>query len=400
MVHHLVLLGRSRASSLDLIARGVHHLDLLGRSRASSLDLIARGVHHLVLLGRSRASSLDLIARGVHHLVLLGRSRASSLDLIARGVHHLVLLGRSRASSLDLIARGVHHLVLLGRSRASSLDLIARGVHHLDLLGRSRAIISRSHSPWCSPLGPVRKANGDIRLCVDFRRVNELTVKDPYYMSVLEELLMKVGGSKCLSKLDLTKGFHQLAIKLEDRPKTAFVSPFGKFQYNRVPFGLSNAPAMFQRAVELVLVDCVNLTGIYIDDILITLDCWEARLGHISDVLGKLSEAGFKCNKCKCEFGREKLIYLGHRIGGDVLSVPEDRVSVLHNYVRPKSKQQLRSFLGLCNYYCRFVRDFHRYSSLLSPLLGWWSALPESTPFVSCVVVLPQVFVCVYPQRK
>ncbi len=107
-------------------------------------------------------------------------------------------------------------------------------------------VIERSDSQWASPLVPVRKPDRAVRLCIDFRRLNAITVVEPYYIPGLEEIITKVGQSKVLSKLDLTKGFHQIYVREQDRFKTAFICPFGKYQYRRMPFGLCNAPSVFQ----------------------------------------------------------------------------------------------------------------------------------------------------------
>ena len=126
-----------------------------------------------------------------------------------------------------------------------------------------------SYSPWSSPIVPIVKPDGSIRLCVDYRRVNAVTVLDPYYMPLIEELIAKVGESKFLTKLDLAKGFYQVELEAEAQAKTAFVSPVGKFQFTCMPFGLRNALSTFQRLMDVVLVGLDQHALPYIDDILI-----------------------------------------------------------------------------------------------------------------------------------
>ncbi len=119
----------------------------------------------------------------------------------------------------------------------------------------------------------MRKSDGGIRLCVDYRRLNNITVKEPYCIPSFEEMLEKVGRGKVLSKVDLAKGFHQVLVSEKDRDKTSFVCPFGNYHFRRMLFGLTNAPSVFQRLMDCVLVDCVDFVKVYIDDILIVSAC-------------------------------------------------------------------------------------------------------------------------------
>ena len=137
-------------------------------------------------------------------------------------------------------------------------------IDHLVEMG----VATASHSPWASPIVPVAKKDGKIRLCIDYRKLNGVTQPDPYYMNTLDEILEKVGDSRCLSKLDLSKGFYQIGVEEKSVEKTAFISPFGKYSFRRMPFGLRNAPAVFQRTMEEVLRGCYHCAAPYIDDIL------------------------------------------------------------------------------------------------------------------------------------
>ena len=224
-----------------------------------------------------------------------------------------------------------------------------------------------SYSPWASPVVPVPKKDGSLRICVDFRRLNSVTVPDPYYMVTLDEILEKVGSSGCLSKLDLSKGFYQIGIEEESREKTAFVTPFGKFCFNRMPFGLRNAPAIFQRTMEEVLRGCYKFSAPYIDDILVFSKNGAEQFEHLRQVLGALSSNGFTVKEDKCEFGRTHLEYLGHLIGDGQLAVPRHRAAAMESFILPKTRTQLRSFLGAMSYYRRFISNYASYSALLSP---------------------------------
>ena len=224
-----------------------------------------------------------------------------------------------------------------------------------------------SHSPWASPIVPVPKKDGSLRICVDYRRLNGITVADPYYMNTLEEILEKVGNSGCLSKLDLSKGFYQIGVDQEAKEKTAFITPFGKYAFNRMPFGLKNAPAVFQRMMEEVLRGCYDYSSPYIDDILVFSKNGVEHVQHLRNVLTALGENGLTIKEGKCEFGKTQIEYLGHLIGKGELAMPRHRASAMAEFLVPRTKKQLRSFLGAASYYRKFIHSFASYSSRLSP---------------------------------
>ncbi len=225
----------------------------------------------------------------------------------------------------------------------------------------------RGESVWSSPLVPVRKPDGGVRLCVDYRRLNAIASKEPYYIPGFDEMVELVGKGKVLSKVDLSKGFHQVEVEECDRDKTCFTCPFGKFKYKRMPFGLANAPSVFQRLMDTVLLGCEEFAKVYIDDILVVSESWEEHIVHLRKLFGVLKEEGLTCKRSKCSFGRRRLEFLGHVVGEGVIDIPGARVEALRRHPRPKSRRQLREFLGMINYYRRFIQGFHECSSLLTP---------------------------------
>ena len=239
-------------------------------------------------------------------------------------------------------------------------------------------IVVPSTSPWASPVVPVPKADGTVRVCVDYRKLNEVTTADPYYMTTMEEILERVGESKVMSKLDLAKGFYQVVVEPQSQEKTAFISPFGKFEFTRMPFGLKNAPATFQRLMEVVLRECYHCSAPYIDDIVVFSGSGAEHVEHLRLVMCELRRYGLTLKESKCEFGKERMEYLGHIIGGGELAVPAHRAAAMADFARPRTKRQLRSFLGAASYYRQFVSGYAMMSSVLSPLTA------KSAPSVVC----------------
>ncbi len=228
-------------------------------------------------------------------------------------------------------------------------------------------IIVGSSALWSSPLVPVRKKDGSVRICVDFRQLNAVTPLVRYWVPSLDEILQKVGQNTCLSTLDLSSGFHQIAMEERSSDLTTFVCPLGKFKYVRMPFGLKNAPAVFQAAVEAVLVPVSDVSCNYIDDVVIFSSSWNNHLLDIKRVIGCLNTAGFTIKMKKCCFGRKYLTYLGHTIGGGGLSIPQCRVDSLLAFRKPVNKKDMRSFLGAMSYYRKFMPGFGQLSSALTP---------------------------------
>ena len=139
-------------------------------------------------------------------------------------------------------------------------------------------ILKPSFSPWSSPMVPVRKPDGSVRLCLNFLKINAVTTPDPYLMPRVDDMLTEIGNAKFLTKMDLNKGFHQIPLREEDQCKTAFCTPWGKWQYTVMPFGLRNAPAIFQRLMHIILADISSFANAYMDDIVIFSNNWDQAL--------------------------------------------------------------------------------------------------------------------------
>ena len=215
-------------------------------------------------------------------------------------------------------------------------------------------IIRRSDSPWSSPLHVVPKANGKLRPCGDYRRLNEMTEDDKYPLPHIHDFNAKLIGAKVFSKVDLIRGYHQIPVAAEDIQKTAICTPFGLWEYVRMPFGLKNAAQRFQRLMDHIL-DGLPWCFVYLDDILIASKTMEQHKEHLEELFKILENNGLVVNRAKCELGVPHLDFLGHRVTSQGVAPMPDRVTAIQNYPTPKDKPALQRFLGMINYYHRFL---------------------------------------------
>ena len=219
-------------------------------------------------------------------------------------------------------------------------------------------IIDRSTSEWASPLITVRKKDHSLRLCVDYRRLNTLSKADAYPLPRVEELIDRVGNANFISTLDLTKGFWQVPVAAGDQEKTAFSTPWGLFQFRRMPFGLQGAPATFQRMVDKLLEGLEHFAGAYIDDVIVFSSTWEDHLTHLEEVFHKIQQAGLTVKARKCQFAMQECVYLGHKVGSGKVRPEEVKVKAIRTFEVPRSKTQVRAFLGITGYYRKFIPHY------------------------------------------
>jgi hypothetical protein len=215
----------------------------------------------------------------------------------------------------------------------------------------------------------VPKKDGSPRFVVDYRALNEVTVKNRYPLPLSDELFDRTQGARYFSSIDLRNGFHQIAIRPEDRPKTAFRTRFGSFEYTVLPMGLCNAPGTFMQLMNQTFSDMLDKNVLcFLDDILIFSRTEEEHLRHLRIVLTRLREQQLYAKLSKCAFMQREVEFLGHRIGADGLRVAPDKVSAVQKWPRPQNVRDVRSFLGLANFYRRFVRHYSRIALPLTEL--------------------------------
>ena len=223
-------------------------------------------------------------------------------------------------------------------------------------------LIQPSYSPWASGIVMVKKKSGELRFCCDFRPLNDVTVKDAFPLPRIDESLSRIANAKIFTSIDLAWAFWQIPLKKRDRRKTAFACELGLFEWRRMPFGLCNASATFQRSITRALQKIQQRHGsvvmAYIDDIVIATETIEDHLERIREVFECLREAGFKMRAEKCDFMRTETKYLGRVVSAEGIKPDPAAVSKIQEWMPPRNKEELQSFLGFANYYRDFI-PFH-----------------------------------------
>ncbi|RCN37073.1 reverse transcriptase [Ancylostoma caninum] len=248
-----------------------------------------------------------------------------------------------------------------------------------------RGIVEKSQSEWASPVVLVRKKDGTLRLCIDYRALNKVIKQDSYPLPTIDTVLQSLGGKRVFSTLDLAAGYWQIRLSEEAKPKTAFTSSEGLFQFTVLPFGLSTSPAGFQRMMDLVLGELGvkdSEVFVYIDDILIATETIERHYEVLQLVFEAMRRANLKLKAQKCEFFKEEIRFLGHVISRNGVCTDPDKIAKIRDYPKPRSVAQLRTFLGMASYYRKFILKFAKITECLyqltSPKTRWrWTEREE-----------------------
>jgi hypothetical protein len=236
---------------------------------------------------------------------------------------------------------------------------------------QQNGFIQPSVSSWSLPILFAKNSSGSLRFCVDYPALNSVTKKDRHPLPLIQECFDALLGAKFFTKIDLQQGFHQMRISAGDVPKTAFGSKYGHFEWLVMPFGLVNAPSTFQRMMTHLLRDFIDdFVQVYLDDILIYLKCESDHLVHVHKVLEVLRTEELNCSGKKCLFGQSEIQYVGHVVLHNHVPPMEDKLVAINDWPRPQNVYDVRSFLGLCGYYRRYIANFAKIAHPLHGLTG------------------------------
>lgn len=313
-----------------------------------------------------------------HLLDLYERSSVHLSDLEKQGLHNLLFKYQSAFSkNPEDIGRTdmVQHTINTGTSQPirqppRRLPLGKRQVEkeEIDKMLK-RGIIEPSNSAWSSPVVLITKKDGTPRFCIDYRKVNDATVKDAYPIPRVGDCIDALSGSKYFGSLDLNSGFWQVGMSPEDKEKTAFATTMGLYQFTVMSFGLANAPSTFERLMENVLrglqwVECL----LYMDDIIIPSKSVDEGFTRLERIFQRLQQANLKCKPSKCVLFQKQVKFLGHLVSEHGVATDPEKIASVKNWTVPRNAKEVKSFLGLCSYYRRFVQDFSKIARPLHKL--------------------------------
>ena len=288
---------------------------------------------------------------------------------------HYEDVGSKAASDVLPLHRTYDHKITLDKPNTLSYSpLYQMSVTELEEVKRylldnlNKGFIEPSQSPFAAPVLFVKKANGSLRFCIDYRKLNQLTRKDRYPIPLLDETLARLGRAKVFTKLDIRQAFHRIRMDPDSEELTTFRTRYGAYKCKVLPFGLTNGPATYQRYMNDVLFDYLDdFCTAYLDDIIIYSENALEHEEHVKKVLQRLRDAGLQVDLKKCEWNVTRTKYLGFIVTTEGIEVDQEKISVIRDWKPPTTVRGIQSFLGFCNFYRRFIKD---YGIIAKPLVN------------------------------
>ena len=355
-------LEASRPAVNDVVG-SVSSLASSSSCKSSSLSSLQSALASVV--SNLKSVSAGAVPLSNEHLAAWATIRKSYADVFPEELPAGLPPSREVDHKIELVPGSVPPSRPTFRLSSTELEELKKQLDELLTSG----FIQHSKSPYGAPILFVKKKDGTMRMCVDYRALNNVTIKNSYPLPRVDELFDRLQGAKYFSKIDLRSGYHQIRIDPQDVPKTAFRTRYGHFEFLVLPFGLTNAPATFMHLMHQSFRDLLDhFVLVFLDDILIYSKTKEEHEKHVRAVLDILRKEKLYAKESKCEMFRTEVEFLGHHVGRNGIRMMEDKVHAVREWPTPTNVGHIRSFLGTAGYYHKFIRDFSKLSAPLTHL--------------------------------